>query len=73
MNDLNSTGFTMDLKQAGTTCREAGGPMRIGTANFAILRYRGAQRMNTVTAFTKGTNEHFAAMATGDCACDESA
>jgi hypothetical protein len=65
MSDLNSAGFTMDLKQAGTTCREAGGPMRIGTANFAIHLYRGEQRMNTVTAFTKGTNEHFAATATG--------
>ena len=67
MNDSNSADFTMGLKQAGTTCREAGGPMRIGTANFAIHLYRGEQRMNTVTAFTKGTNEHFAAMVIGRC------
>jgi hypothetical protein len=65
MNDSNSADFTMGLKQAGTTCREAGGPMRIGTAAFAIHLYREAQWMNTVTAFTKGTKEHFAAMATG--------
>jgi hypothetical protein len=65
MSDLNSAGFTMDLKQAGTTCREAGGPMRIGTANFAIHLYRGEQRMNTVTAFTRGTTAHFAAMVIG--------
>jgi hypothetical protein len=65
MNDLVSEGFTMDLKQAGMTCREAGGPMQIGTATFAIHLYREARWMNTVTAFTRGTNEHFAAMVTG--------
>jgi len=39
--------------------------MRIGTATFAIHLYRETQWTNTVTPFTKGTNEHFAATATG--------
>jgi hypothetical protein len=39
--------------------------MQIGTATFAIHQYREARWMNTVTAFTKGTNVHFAAMVTG--------
>ncbi len=39
--------------------------MQIGTATFAIHLYREARWMNTVTAFRRGTNEHFAAMVTG--------
>ncbi len=65
MNNLESVGFTMDLKQAGTICRKGGGPMQIGTATFAIHLYREVRWMNTVTPFTRGTNEHFAAMVTG--------
>ncbi len=65
MNNLENVGFTMELKRAGTTCRKAGGPMPIGTAILEIHLYREARWMNTVTAFARGMNEHFAAMATG--------
>jgi hypothetical protein len=65
MTALDSAGSTMDSMQAGTTCRKAGGPMRIGMATFAIHLYREVRWMNTVTPFTKDTNEHFAATATG--------
>jgi hypothetical protein len=55
----------MDSKQAGTTCREAGGPMQIGTATFATHLCREVRWMNIATPFTKGMSAHFAAMVTG--------
>jgi len=63
-SDFNSVVFTMALKRAGMTHREAGGLIWIGTATSATRQFLVAASVSTGMGSTKATSAHIAAIAT---------